>query len=95
VIVLGGEMPAPVLDALLARLEPLLPNVSRRGSATSGRVAKAATLSDMPALGATALPIARVIQPDLSLIWDGGPAAEEAPGPVFGGPALAGLFTRA
>jgi predicted NBD/HSP70 family sugar kinase len=65
-IVIGGVLPDPVLDALIARLEPLLPSVAARADRTVPRLLRGATGRFTPALGAAALPLFHEITPDLA-----------------------------
>jgi predicted NBD/HSP70 family sugar kinase len=67
-VVIGGGLPEPVLDRLVALTFPLLPSVypDARRQLPRLSVAKA---QDMPALGAAALPISAMVQPSLDLLW--------------------------
>lgn len=62
-IVLGGGLPPELLDGLMAAATPLLPNMIHRQRNTLPRLMRAEHASQLPALGAAALPIAMAMQP--------------------------------
>lgn len=81
-IVIGGILPEPMLDALLARLDPLPPSVAARGARDVPRLMKAEIGLETPALGAAALPIFDSLTPSFALLFKPGsigPAALAAP----------------
>lgn len=65
-IVIGGALPDPVLDGLIARLDPLLPSVAQRTPRMAARLLRGATGRFTPALGAAALPLFHATTPDLA-----------------------------
>jgi predicted NBD/HSP70 family sugar kinase len=67
-VVIGGDLPDPVRDALIAQTEPLLPSVYPDSNRRLPRLTLARA-QHMPALGAAALPIANMVQPSLDLLW--------------------------
>lgn len=77
-IILGGLAPDPLLDALLARLQPLLPSVRDRADRSLPRVQKAKAGLETPTLGAAALPLFRSIAPHLGLVQGTLPASVAA-----------------
>jgi predicted NBD/HSP70 family sugar kinase/biotin operon repressor len=72
-IILGGLAPDPLLDALLARVTPLLPSVRDRADGSLPRVQKSKGGLDTPTLGAAALPLFRSIAPHLGLVQGASP----------------------
>jgi predicted NBD/HSP70 family sugar kinase len=67
-VVVGGDLPDAVRDALIAETEPLLPSVHPDAERKLPRLSLARA-QDMPALGAAALPISIMVQPSLDLLW--------------------------
>jgi predicted NBD/HSP70 family sugar kinase len=67
-VVIGGDLPDTVRDALIAQTEPLLPSVYPDSHRRLPRLSLARA-QHMPALGAAALPIANMVQPSLDLLW--------------------------
>ncbi|MEZ5665971.1 MAG: ROK family transcriptional regulator [Alphaproteobacteria bacterium] len=61
-VMLGGDAPAWLIDAVLARLQPLLPSVSRSAPAHA-RVTRAGLDQDAVARGAAALPLLAALNP--------------------------------
>ncbi|WP_188080170.1 ROK family transcriptional regulator [Neorhizobium sp. P12A] len=61
-IILGGGLPQQLFDDLIAAANPLLPNLIHRHGNTQPRLMCAEHASQLPALGAAALPIALVTQ---------------------------------
>lgn len=72
-IVIGGIMPEPVMDALIARMLPLPSSV--RSDAQNPRLVKAQVGLETPALGAAALPLFNGLTPSFKLLGDGEPAS--------------------
>jgi predicted NBD/HSP70 family sugar kinase len=62
-VVIGGGLPGEMMDGLIAAAEPLLPSMMHRRRSTLPRLMPAEHASELPALGAAALPIAVMIQP--------------------------------
>jgi predicted NBD/HSP70 family sugar kinase len=62
-IVLGGGLPQELLDGLTTAATPLLPTMIHRRRNTLPRLMRAEHASQLPALGAAALPIATAMQP--------------------------------
>ncbi|MDQ0474061.1 ROK family transcriptional regulator [Labrys wisconsinensis] len=60
-LVMGGPIAEPILDALILRLEPLLPSVNGILPRQGERIVKSQLLSDGPALGASALPVSNML----------------------------------
>ena len=71
-VVVGGVIPDSILDALLARIEPLPPSVGNRHGRPGPRVLKGETGLDMRALGAASLAIFDSMTPDFSLLMKRG-----------------------
>jgi predicted NBD/HSP70 family sugar kinase len=67
-IVLGGSMPASLLDALAARLDPLPPGLGSWRTANQPRLIRATSGLDTPALGAAALPVFEGMVPSFALL---------------------------
>jgi predicted NBD/HSP70 family sugar kinase len=65
-IVIGGGLPQELLDGLIAAAHPLLPPMVHRHSSSLPRLMPAEHASQLPALGAAALPIAMAMQPGMS-----------------------------
>lgn len=96
-VVIGGGLPEDVLSRLVALTQPLLPSVyPDPGRERALPRVTVATAQDMPALGAAALPISAMIQPNIGLLWKMptdpgaalGPAALSQAQTVLGGPFL-------
>ncbi|MGK9167882.1 ROK family transcriptional regulator [Inquilinus limosus] len=68
-VVLGGEMPEPILRRLAGRLEPLLPSVSRRSDRTHPRLALSAIGADNALVGAAVLAISGLLSPRSGLLF--------------------------
>jgi predicted NBD/HSP70 family sugar kinase len=85
-VVLGGEMPEPILHRLVARLEPLLPSVSRRSDRSHPRLALSAIGADNALVGAAVLAISGLLSPRSGLLFA---EAEPAPPPTHGKTAIA------
>lgn len=68
-VILGGVLPRPVLQALLARIEPLPRSVSLDKAADTPRLIVAEMGPDTPALGAATLPVFDGMTPELSLLF--------------------------
>ncbi|MDB5524045.1 MAG: family transcriptional regulator [Rhizobium sp.] len=65
-VVIGGGLPAELLEGLIAAASPLLPNMVHRRASPLPRLMPAEHASELPALGAAALPMAVVMQPHAS-----------------------------
>jgi len=63
-IVIGGGLPQEMMDGLIAAASPLLPSMMHRRAGTLPRLMPAEHASERPALGAAALPMAMLLQPD-------------------------------
>jgi len=61
-VVIGGGLPQEMMDGLIAAASPLLPGMMHRRSSTLPRLMPAEHASELPALGAAALPIAVLLQ---------------------------------
>jgi predicted NBD/HSP70 family sugar kinase len=68
-VILGGVLPRPVLEALVARIEPLPRSVSLDKAADTPRLIVAEMGPDTPALGAATLPVFDGMTPELSLLF--------------------------
>ncbi|MGX1791188.1 ROK family transcriptional regulator [Bosea sp. NPDC055332] len=68
-VILGGVLPRPVLNALVARIEPLPRSVSLNKAADTPRLIAAEMGPDTPALGAATLPVFDGMTPELSLLF--------------------------
>lgn len=68
-IVLGGELPEPILHRLAERLEPLLPSVSRRADRTTPRLALSAIGAENALVGAAVLAISGLLSPQSGLLF--------------------------
>ncbi|KRE24442.1 hypothetical protein ASE66_04220 [Bosea sp. Root483D1] len=68
-VILGGVLPRPVLEALIARIEPLPRSVSLNKAADTPRLIAAEMGPDTPALGAATLPVFDGMTPELSLLF--------------------------
>jgi predicted NBD/HSP70 family sugar kinase len=66
-IVFGGRLPDAVIDAIIARLEPLPPSIASRPSRAQPRVCRGQTGQLTAALGAAALPLFETVTPRLHL----------------------------
>jgi len=69
VILIGGRLPAPLIDALIARLEPAL---ARANAPVIAPMMRAATSSDAPAIGAAILPFLDRVLPTESALMQAG-----------------------
>lgn len=67
-VVLGGFMPLPVIEALVARLEPLHLSVSSTRARSTPRVLVGAAGKDTSVLGAAALPIFSETNPQFDVL---------------------------
>jgi len=65
-IVIGGGLPAELLEGLIAAATPLLPSMIHRHSSSLPRLVPAEHAAELPALGAAALPMALLLRPSLS-----------------------------
>ncbi|TXI01100.1 MAG: ROK family transcriptional regulator [Rhizobium sp.] len=65
-IVIGGGLPAELLDGLIDAATPLLPTMTHRHSSSRPRLMRAEHAAEMPALGAAALPLAVATLPGAS-----------------------------
>jgi predicted NBD/HSP70 family sugar kinase len=63
-VVIGGGLPAELMEGLIAATTPLLPSMIHRHG-TLPRLMRAEHASELPALGAAALPMALLVQPGL------------------------------
>jgi predicted NBD/HSP70 family sugar kinase len=79
-VVFGGALPEPVLDQLLAAMEPLPLSVARRAGRTVPRILRGNTGRLTPALGAAALPLFATVTPELGV-----PGAAGEPRRTFDG----------
>lgn len=68
-VILGGVLPRPVLEALIARIAPLPRSVSLNKAADTPRLIAAEMGPDTPALGAATLPVFDGMTPELSLLF--------------------------
>jgi predicted NBD/HSP70 family sugar kinase len=68
-VVLGGVLPQPILEALIARIEPLPRTVSSNKPNKAARITAATLGPDTPALGAATLPVFDGLSPELSLLF--------------------------
>ncbi|WP_052120518.1 ROK family transcriptional regulator [Inquilinus limosus] len=64
-IVIGGTMPAELMDGLIESAQPLLPSMTHRHSSLP-RLLPAEHAAELPAMGAAALPVAVLLQSSLS-----------------------------
>lgn len=64
-IVIGGGLPPELMDGLVAAAAPLLPTMVHRHSSNLPRLMPAEHASQLPSLGAAALPIAMAMRPDI------------------------------
>ncbi len=71
-ILIGGDLPEPICQALIDRLEPLMPSVSARRGRDWPRLIKATAGVEATALGAAALPIFDTMSPSFSLLFKNG-----------------------
>ncbi len=67
-VILGGEMPDTVIDALIAAMSPLAVSVANRSGRTIPRVQRGATGRLTAALGAAALPLLDTMTPKLDRV---------------------------
>ena len=67
-VVVGGFMPLPVIEALVARLEPLHLSVSSTRARSTPRVLVGAAGKDTSVLGAAALPIFSETNPQFDVL---------------------------
>jgi predicted NBD/HSP70 family sugar kinase len=67
-VILGGQVPDTILDALIGRIEPSLISVSHRLGNASSRLLKAETGFDSRVLGAASLAIFDSMTPDFSVL---------------------------
>jgi predicted NBD/HSP70 family sugar kinase len=65
-VVIGGGLAPELMEGLIAATMPLLPSMSHRHSSSLPRLVPAEHASDLPALGAAALPMAVLVQPGMS-----------------------------
>jgi predicted NBD/HSP70 family sugar kinase len=97
-VVMGGGLPPELMEGLIAAAMPLLPSMGHRHSSSLPRLVRAEHASELPALGAAALPMAVLVQPGMSnAAWS--PPSEAVRGraiPALAmlGVDLAGQFTR-
>ena len=76
-ILIGGELPETISQALIDRLEPLMPSVSARRERSRPRLIKATAGIEATALGAAALPIFDTMSPSFSLLFKAGNGAPD------------------
>jgi predicted NBD/HSP70 family sugar kinase len=81
-IVLGGELPGPILHRLAERLEPLLPSVSRRADRDTPRLALSAIGADNALVGAAVLAISGLLSPRSGLLFAEPEPASPAHSPI-------------
>lgn len=62
-VVIGGGLPPELMDGLIAATNPLLPAMIHRRANHLPRLMPAENASELPALGAAALPMALLLQP--------------------------------
>ncbi len=87
-IVIGGGLPAELMDGLIAAATPLLPTMTHRHSSRQPRLMRAEHAAELPALGAAALPIAIAMLPvSSSASW----RTTTTSAPMMTNPALAAL----
>jgi predicted NBD/HSP70 family sugar kinase len=87
-VVIGGGLPAELQDGLIAAANPLLPAMTHRRASPLPRLMPAEHASELPALGAAALPMAVAMQPHGPMsAW----ASMSSGLPVPANPALATL----
>jgi predicted NBD/HSP70 family sugar kinase len=65
-VVIGGGLPQEMMDGLIAAASPLLPGMMHRRASALPRLMPAEHASERPALGAAALPMAVLLQPDVA-----------------------------
>ncbi len=65
-VVIGGGLPAELMEGLIAATMPLLPSMTHRHSSSLPRLVPAEHASELPALGAAALPMAALMRSGLS-----------------------------
>jgi predicted NBD/HSP70 family sugar kinase len=96
-IVIGGGLPAELLQGLIAAATPLLPAMSHRQTGSGlPRLVPAEHAADLPAMGAAALPVAVLLQSNLSRLSASpgeGSAAADNPALVLLGVRLPGRTT--
>lgn len=68
-VILGGVLPRPVLEALIARIEPLPRSVSLNKAVDTPRLIATEIGPDTPALGAATLPVFAGMTPELPLLF--------------------------
>ncbi len=81
-ILIGGDLPEIISQALIDRLEPLMVSVSARRERQRPRLIKATAGIEATALGAAALPIFDSMSPSFSLLFKNGagsPQPEQRP----------------
>ena len=81
-ILIGGDLPEAISQALIDRLEPLMVSVSARRERERPRLIKATAGIEATALGAAALPIFDTMSPSFSLLFktgNGSPQTEQRP----------------
>lgn len=87
-VVIGGGLPAEIQEGLIAAADPLLPAMMHRRSSHLPRLMLAEHASEMPALGAAALPMAIAMQPHGAIdVW----SSMASDTPLTTNPALAAL----
>ena len=62
-VLIGGHLPAPMLQALIDRLDPLPPSLASHPDRAGPRVMRATAGEDVSALGAAALPLFESLSP--------------------------------
>jgi predicted NBD/HSP70 family sugar kinase len=65
-VVIGGGLPQEMMDGLIGAASPLLPSMMHRRHNPLPRLMPAEHASERPALGAAALPMAVLLQPDVA-----------------------------
>lgn len=71
-ILIGGDLPETISQALIDRIEPLMPSVSARRGRDWPRLIRATAGAEATALGAAALPIFDTMSPSFSLLFKNG-----------------------
>jgi predicted NBD/HSP70 family sugar kinase len=67
-VIVGGYMPSPILNAVIAKAQPLYPSIRQRGRGSGTRVLLGSTGRDVGVLSAAALPLYSQLDPALEII---------------------------
>jgi predicted NBD/HSP70 family sugar kinase len=67
-VIVGGYMPSPILNAVIAKAQPLYPSIRQRGRGSGTRVLLGLTGRDVGVLSAAALPLYSQLDPALEII---------------------------